>query len=144
MIPPHQILQSKLLDAYQNIEQLKLQNEYQQQQIHQLHQYIERLEKSLHYYQTISKRSQDQIRFLQGEPVRQQVSTVLPKNPFPQAKMTQKTNSYKAGKKLNNKSQEASKATKANKANKAKTPTSDNKNKNITKTANVLDYLNSK
>ena len=137
MIPPHQILQSKLLDAYQNIEQLKLQNEYQQQPLHQLHQYIERLEKSLHYYQTISKRSQDQIRFLQGEPVRQQVSTSLPKNPFPQAKMTQKTNSYKATPRLNTKSQEARKATKASKAN-----TSDNKN--ITKTANVLDYLNSK
>ena len=142
MIPPHQILQSKLLDAYQNIEQLKLHNEYQQQQIHQLHQYIERLEKSLHYYQTISKRSQDQIRFLQGEPVRQQVSTVLPKTPFPHTKTTQKTNSCKAKSRLNTKSQEASKATKASKASKAKTPTSDNKN--ITKTANVLDYLNSK
>ena len=110
MIPPNQILQSKLLDAYQNIEQLKLHNEYQQQQIHQLHQYIERLEKSLHYYQTISKRSQDQIRFLQGEPVRQQVSTVLPKNPFPHTKTTQKTNSYKAKSRLHTKSQEASKA----------------------------------
>ena len=143
MIPPQQILQSKLLDAYQNIEQLKLQNEYQQQQLHQLHEYIERLEKSLHYYQTISKRSQDQIKFLQGEPVRQQVSTVLPKNPFPQSKMTQRTNSYKATPKLNTKSHKPSKATKASKATIAtKANTSDNKN--ITKTANVLDYLNSK
>ena len=67
---------------------------------------------------------------------------MLPKNPFPHTKTTQKTNSYKAKSRLHTKSQEASKASKATKASKAKTPTSDNKN--ITKTANVLDYLNSK
>ena len=66
-----QYYNSKLLNAYQTIEQLRLQSQYQEQQIQQLHQYIERLENGLNYYKSIAKRSQDQIKFLQGEPIQQ-------------------------------------------------------------------------
>ena len=148
MISQTQLLQSKLLDSHQVIERLRLQNQYHEQNIQQLHAYIERLERSVTYYQTISRRSQDQIRFLQGEPVRQKVEHSLPKNPFPHTKdvVDRKKKPSSDDRKSSNKFSPTPKSVKTTRSNRKKSIIGDHsqskvdKSKNV-KASSVLDYL---
>ena len=130
------LLQSKLLDSYQIIEQLQLQKEKQQYEINQLHEYIGRLEQELHYFKNVAITSQNQLKFLQSTPIQQKTEhfqSSLPKtSSLPQPKQQ----------KLKVKKTTVSKKKSPKKSNSEVTATKNNRD--TRKIRNILEFLEKK
>ena len=132
------LLQSKLLDSYKTIEQLKIQLDRHQMEMGQLQGYIDRLEHELHYYKNAAVRLQNQVKFLQARPVQQQTTFSRP----PSAPENITSNIPKKYTPKTPKKPRSSLIQKTLKANKKKSEKKDNKD--TTKIKNILTYLENK